>query len=125
MIPDKYKDKTFVAKPDTWFDEGTEVFMITIIGDADELNEFGCGLMKGWKSDHVIWTKHGKITKSGWDEEACSLGEFDIIDKPSSYKLVDESTTRKVGLSDKLTFLSHRIVRKSDEKEINNKIIYK
>ena len=120
MIPDKYKNKTFVAKPDTWYDEGTEAFMISLIGEADDMNEFGAAMMKGWKSDHKIWTKEGPIICSGWDEEGCSLGEFDIIDEPSDYKVIELELNRG-----KYSLLNHKVVQKDNEVEVKDKIIYK
>jgi len=124
MIPDEYKNKTFVAKPDTWFDEGTEAFMISLIGEADEMNECGTALMKGWKSNHKIWTNEGAVTQNGWDEEVCSLGEFDIIDEPSDYKLMDISTNKRT-LNGRVMILKHNVVQKDNETSMNRKIVYK
>jgi hypothetical protein len=62
--------KRYIAKPDTWFDEGTEAFPSDIF-DNDPEN--GYGLFAGTKSDYepgVLYPSH----------EMCSLSEFEIIE---------------------------------------------
>lgn len=66
----------YVAKPDEWFDEGTEVKLIDDYR-ADSSMYFGgpsmnAGLFEGLKD--------GKV-----DQEVCSFDEFDIIEDESDF----------------------------------------
>jgi len=117
-IPDEYKDKTFIAKPNTWFDEGTEVFMVSFAGE-------GIAVMKGWKSDHEIWGRDGLQKITGWDEETCSLEEFEIIDEASDYELIEEENKRQMGATGEIILRNIKVVQKDNKEEIKNKIIYK
>lgn len=53
----------FIAKPDTWFDDGTQVTLID-----DYRPQLNVGLFEGYKD--------GKI-----DQECCNFDEFDIIEE--------------------------------------------
>lgn len=60
----KYK-----VKPDTWFDEGTEVKLIDDYRDAKFPNGAfsDCGLFRGYKNGEL-------------DEEICPFDEFEIME---------------------------------------------
>jgi len=53
----------YVAKPNTWFDEGTEV-------------EYVCPMLEGHKFPAIMSGLRGGKT----DEEGCSEHEFEIIE---------------------------------------------
>jgi len=53
----------YIAKPDTWFDEGTESHLLFEVG-----GEPPCGLFRG--------TRKGEI-----DEEVCNFEEFETVDE--------------------------------------------
>lgn len=59
----KNKKKIYRAKPNTWFDEGTEVKLVD-----DYRPKLPCGLFCGLQD--------GKL-----DEEICSFNEFKIIEE--------------------------------------------
>jgi hypothetical protein len=64
----------YIAKPDTWFDEGTEVKL---------LNNFGECLRKGKDYSDMIKTEWGLfegLVDGESDEETCDFLEFDIIE---------------------------------------------
>jgi len=63
--------RKYIAKPDTWFDEGTEAFPSDIFDDNPES---GFGLFTGTKSDY----EEDKLYPS---HEMCSLSEFEIIEE--------------------------------------------
>ena len=62
----KFDNIKFIAKQDTWFDEGTEAKLLFRMGDEDFNDKNGCGMFEG--------IKDGKI-----DEEPCGYDEFIII----------------------------------------------
>lgn len=55
--------KKFIAKPDTWFDEGTEAILL-----AQYAPDCLAGLFSGIKDGHP-------------DEEGCGFDEFEIIEE--------------------------------------------
>lgn len=76
MNPDHLKDMEFVkltAKPDTWFDEGTEVFIVDLgYGELRRrVDEFAFVGVKTF-SGVYLGLRNGE-----WDEEFCPPDEFD------------------------------------------------
>lgn len=63
--------KRYFAKPNTWFDEGTEAFPTEIFDDNPV---HGYGLFTGTKSDYI----EGVLYPSN---EMCSLSEFEIVEE--------------------------------------------
>lgn len=61
----------FIAKKDTWFDEGTEAKLLT---DCGEWPFKGDGIFEG--------IRNGEI-----DEELCGYDEFEIVKEESDEKL--------------------------------------
>ena len=53
--------KKYIAKPDTWFDKGTEVKHIAVFDQED------WGLFQGYRNGSL-------------DEETCLLEEFEVVD---------------------------------------------
>lgn len=67
--PSFLDDKIFIAKPNTWFDEGTEAKLLQHIQDPCD-GDFKCpgfGLFKGFVEGEL-------------DEEICNYDEFEIVD---------------------------------------------
>ncbi len=60
----------YIAKPDTWFDEGTEARPVTGFWDCSTLED---GKYVHTESAIFLGFRNGKL-----DEEGCSLLEFDI-----------------------------------------------
>jgi len=73
-----------IARPDTWFKEGTEVYhyncdppeskyRIAVDDEWKEIQEYGYGCFRGIRVDE---------DGENWDGEGCSLEEFDweIVD---------------------------------------------
>ena len=60
----------YIAKPNTWFDEGTEVEIMEGPWDSTDIdgNYIGFGLFVGFRNGSL-------------DEESCGLDEFDIVEK--------------------------------------------
>jgi hypothetical protein len=74
----------YIAKPDTWFDEGTEAWLDTDFRDVDENGNY-CGYMSGVFHGIKTFDKEyakAKSTKVGkqWDSEVCSFDEFEEIE---------------------------------------------
>lgn len=59
----------FIAKPDEWFDAGTEVRLIDDYRDSDEMiynRSLNAGLFEGFRNGLL-------------DQEVCCFDEFDIV----------------------------------------------
>lgn len=74
------------AKPDTWFNEGTEVYSY----DCDPPNQLRRISLDEWETaekervqDYAGILARGQ-TEDGWDGEWCMMDEFDveIVDEP-------------------------------------------
>ena len=64
--------KKYIAKPNTWFDEGTE---ITIIDDYNQ---------ELWNAEFNCWSAHvlaSGLKNGKYDEEMCCMYEFEVIDE--------------------------------------------
>ena len=82
------KTVKLIAKPDTWFKEGTEVFNC----DDTKRRRFTCEELALWRLSGIILCSGTRIKQhdseqSGYaigeeyqDEETCLLEEFDIIE---------------------------------------------
>jgi len=68
----------YIAKPDTWFDEGIEVILIDDYR-LDKQCPCNMGLFKGWRTceNPLSEGKSKKINEKYLDEEVCSFDEFD------------------------------------------------
>jgi hypothetical protein len=62
----KRKKIKYIAKPDTWYDEGTEAVPVTSIWNVNENDQAAV----------FLGTKDGNP-----DEEMCCLDEFEIIEE--------------------------------------------
>lgn len=63
QLTEQYKDKKFIAKKDTWYDEGTEAKLLFVMTNVQPYG----GLFSG--------IKDGRL-----DEEGCSFDEFEILE---------------------------------------------
>ena len=62
----------FIAKPNTWFDEGTEVILTT------QINEDGLGIFRGIRTCKNPKSENRKLGEKYVDEELCSFDEFEL-----------------------------------------------
>lgn len=83
----------YIAKPNTWFDEGTEAFLIDDFRDMDESgNYFGylAGVFHGWATfDEEYSRAKNRPIGRHWDSEVCSFDEFEEIEGDSIYPDID------------------------------------
>lgn len=64
--------KRYFAKPDTWYDEGTEAFPLTEFFEA--YDDHALTIRNDWALFEGI--KDGKP-----DEETCTMAEFNIVEE--------------------------------------------
>lgn len=64
----------YIAKPDTWFDAGTECELL-----ADGRPQTNLGIFKGIRTSQGSPELH-PVGEKYEDEEGCSFEEFEIID---------------------------------------------
>ena len=67
-------NKKFIAKPDTWFDAGTECELL-----VDCRPELSIGIFKGIRTSQGVPELHS-VGEKYVDEEDCSFDEFEEID---------------------------------------------
>ena len=72
--------KRYIAKFDTWFDEGTEAFLREYYGE--NANGISIGCFEGWKTFDEEYARAKNKSHLGlqWDSEVCNFDEFDIIE---------------------------------------------
>lgn len=63
--------RRYIAKPDTWYDAGTEAFLVEMY---DQHPVHGFGAFRGTKSD-----KNPEVLYC--ENEVCGLDEFEIIEE--------------------------------------------
>jgi len=70
----------YIAKKDTWFEEGTEVTPI----EYDHKDPFPIGIFEGWRiCENPIRELHA-LGERYRDQEDCNIDEFNIIDEDES-----------------------------------------
>lgn len=67
--------KKYIAKPNTWFDEGSEAILID---DYAGLLPFG--LFEGWRVCQNPLSENRKLHEIRRDQEDCNWDEFEIIE---------------------------------------------
>jgi hypothetical protein len=69
----------YIARPDTWFDEGTEV---KLVDDYRTSNvKWNAGLFYGWRTCVNPKSENRKLGERCMDEEVCDFDEFDVIEE--------------------------------------------
>ena len=68
--------KRYIAKPNTWYKEGTEAFLICEVTDDSGLFK---GIKKVEEDDNISFIENYGIGYEFEDEELCGYDEFDII----------------------------------------------
>ena len=62
----------YIAKPNTWFDEGTEAFPVTEFWDGFD----------DWEMKYPLRAAIFRGIRNGkWDEESCGEYEFEIVEE--------------------------------------------
>lgn len=71
----------YIAKPDTWFDEGSEVILIADYREPDKEFVYNAGLFEGWRTCEVPNSEGRKLGEKYRDQEDCGFDEFIIIEE--------------------------------------------
>jgi hypothetical protein len=79
----------YIAKKNTWFDKGTEAFLIDDFRDRDEYGNYSgylAGVFHGWKTFDDVFAKAKNVTVGKhWDSEVCGFDEFEEVDGDPIY----------------------------------------
>jgi hypothetical protein len=62
----------YIAKPDTWFDGGSEAILIDDYG-----HELPFGLFEGWRTCDNPLSENRKLGEKYRDQEDCGFDEFE------------------------------------------------